>query len=510
MKMFSKPFVSFLSAITGALLVTAVFHYTLWGKETPPNIAVSTAPINRDAKLGTSFAPVIRKAAPSVVNIFSSRLVRQQQMHNPLLDDPMFRQFFGGRVPRSGLDDQPAHPRKEQSLGAGVIVSPNGYILTANHVVEGADEVKVAIADNKAQYTARVIGTDPQTDVAVLKIEASGLPAITLADSEQLEVGDVVLAIGNPFGIGQTVTMGIVSALGRSGLGFNGYENFIQTDAAINQGNSGGALVDAEGRLVGINTAIISRTGGNQGIGFAVPITMARHVMERLISGGKVTRGYLGVSPQDLTAGLAEHFNLPDQNGVLVGDVMPGTPAEKAGIKSGDIILAFNGKPVLDAHSLILAVSQSAPGSLASVKLLRNGQTKTLSVTLGQLPESASAKDGDQDNSDNSSSSTDALDGVTVADVDADVRAELKLPENINGAVVVSVDADSNSAEAALLKGDVILQINDHPVANARDAVKFCRQARAGKIFLKIWRRDGDFAGTRFLSVENPQTDKQK
>ena len=272
MKKVSTLLAGFLSVIAGALLLTAAFHFTLWGKDAPPNITVSTTPVNRDAKLGTSFAPIVKKAAPSVVNIYSTRIIREQPMRNPFQDDPFFRQFFGDQIPQ---DNQP-RTRNELSLGSGVIVSPDGYILTANHVVSGADEIKVAIADNdKKEFTAKIVGTDPQTDVAVLKIEASGLPAITLGDSEQLEVGDVVLAIGNPFGVGQSVTMGIISGLGRHGYGVNGifgYENFIQTDAAINKGNSGGALVDAEGRLIGINTWIATGSGGSEGVGFAVPV----------------------------------------------------------------------------------------------------------------------------------------------------------------------------------------------------------------------------------------------
>jgi serine protease Do len=343
--------------------------------------------------------------------------------------------------------------------------------------------------------------------VAILKIDAKDLSAITLADSDQLEVGDIVLAIGNPFGVGQTVTMGIVSALGRSGLGFNGYEDFIQTDAAINPGNSGGALVDAEGRLVGINTAIISRSGGNQGIGFAVPINIARHIMERLISGGKLTRGYLGVLPQDIDAGLAQEFNLPDQNGALVGDVEPDSPAAKAGIKSGDVLVAFNDKTVSDSANLMLEVSECEPGTSATVKLLRNGQTRTVTVTLGELPADAMQSQNDQNDSNSGNGSTaDALDGVTVADLDQQVRQELKIPSGINGTVVTDVEQDSNSAEAGLMRGDVIVEINRQPVGDADDAVRLCRQAKGDEILLKVWRREGNFAGTRYLSVDNTKT----
>jgi serine protease Do len=502
MKSFIKPFSGFISAIAGALLVVGLFHLTLWGKDSAPNITVSATPVNRDARLGTSFAPIVKKAAPSVVNISSTVIVRDRARQNPLFNDPRFRQFFGNRFPDQG--DESEHSHKAESLGSGVIISPDGYILTANHVVEGADEIEVNVAGSKKNYTAKVIGTDPPTDVAILKIEATGLPAITLADSDLLEVGDVVLAIGNPFGIGQTVTMGIVSALGRSGLaGFNQYQDFIQTDAAINPGNSGGALVDAEGRLVGINTAIISRSGGNQGVGFAVPIDMARRVVERLISGGKVTRGYLGIFPQDITPGLAQQFNLAGQNGALVGDVRPNTPAEKAGIKTGDVIIAFNGKDVSDAHGLQLAVSQSEPGSPATVKLIRDGVQKNFTIALAELPGQPGAGSGGAGGSDSDSSKTDALDGVTVADLDRDARQEFNIPASVSGAVVTDLDQDSNSAEAGLQKGDVIVEINRQPVTDADSAVKLGDQAKGDQILLKIWRRNGDMGGTLYLSVDN-------
>ena len=507
-KSFTKPLSGFVSAIAGALLVVSLFHLTLWAKGVAPNITVSNTPVNRDARLGTSFAPIVKKAAPSVVNISSTVIVRDRQ--NPLLSDPRFRQFFGNRFPNQG--DEPARSHKAESLGSGVIISPDGYILTANHVVEGADEIEVSVAGSKKNYTARVIGTDPPTDVAVLKIDADGLPAITLADSDLLEVGDVVLAIGNPFGIGQTVTMGIVSALGRSGLaGFNQYQDFIQTDAAINPGNSGGALVDAEGRLVGINTAILSRSGGNLGVGFAVPIDMARRVVERLISGGKVTRGYLGVFPQDITPGLAQQFNLTGQNGALVGDVLANTPAEKAGIKAGDVIIAFNGKDVSDAHGLQLAVSQSEPGSPANLKFIRDGVQKNITVALAELPGQRGPRFGEPGGSDSDSSKTDALDGVTVADLDRDTRQELKIPDNLQGAIVTDLDPDSHSAEAGLQKGDIIVQINRQPVTDADSAIKLGDQAKGDQILLKVWRRNGDLGGTLYLSVDNTKREsKQK
>jgi serine protease Do len=485
--------------------VIVFVHFTSWGKETGPAIAVDTTPVNRSASPVTSYAPVIKKAAPSVVNIYSSRTVRQQ---SSLRDDPMFRQFFGDQIP----DDGRGRTQKELGFGSGVIVAPDGYILTANHVVADMDEIKVAIANDKKEYTAKIVGTDPATDVAVLKIDAKDLPAITLADSDQLEVGDVVLAIGNPFGIarqaGQTasVTMGIVSATGRGGLGINGangYENFIQTDAAINEGNSGGALVDAEGRLIGINTAILSPSGGNDGIGFAVPIDMARSVMERLISGGKVTRGYLGVSPQDVTPELAEGFNLPDENGALVGGVMENTPAEKAGIKSGDVIVEVAGKKISNANDLRLLVSQMAPGTKADVKLIRSGHEKNIAVIVAELPQPAQSQDDQKISASDNQTVADALDGVKVVDLDRRWRMRLNIPAGLQGTLVSEVAQDSNADNAGLARGDVIIEVNRQPVQNAAAAVDLCRNAKGGQILLQVWHREGELATTHYLSVDN-------
>ena len=505
MRHFPRLLVGFLSGFAGALVIVAVFHLASWGKRAEPAIKVETTPVNHDAGVGASFAPVVKKAAPSVVNIYSTHIVHIRPMRIPTFVDPFFRQFFDNQFPNNGRE----RTRREQSLGSGVIVSPDGYILTANHMVDGADEIEVAIADNKKEFTARVVGTDPPTDVAVLKIDAKDLPAITLGDSDQLEVGDIVLAIGNPFRVGQTVTMGIVSALGRSGLaGFNQYQNFIQTDAAINPGNSGGALVDAEGRLVGINTAIISSTRGSEGVGFAVPINMARHVMERLIAGGKVTRGDLPILLQDITPGLAKSFDLPDQNGALVSDVFPNTPAEKAGIKPGDVIVGLNGKDITDVNSFQLAVSESAPESSATVKLLHNGRPETVTVTLTELPVEVAPSGNDQKKPGSGNSMIDALAGVKVADLEPEVRRQLGVPPSVRGALVSELEPASNSAEAGLQYGDVIMEIDRQPVSNSSDAVKLGRQARGDQILLKIWRRQGDLAGTCYLSVDNTKIGK--
>ena len=478
MKLISKPVFGLLAVTLAAAVILSVTHLTSWGREGgSPTFNVSSTPVNRDARLGTSFAPIVKKVAPSVVNIYSTRFIKERQLRNPMFNDPIFRQFFGNQLPSQGDDRE--RTRKEQS----------------------------SIANNKKEYTAKVIGKDKATDIAVLKISAANLPAVTLADSAQLEVGDVVLALGNPFGVGQTVTSGIVSALGRSGLGFNGYEDFIQTDAAINPGNSGGALIDVEGRLIGINTAIWSRSGGNQGIGFAVPINLARNVLERLVSGGKVTRGYLGIVPQDIDAELAKQFKLASTSGALIGDVLADAPAAKAGLKSGDVIVAINGKPIEDAHSLQLMISQISPGTAVTVKLIRNSLNKTFTVTLAELPGSEIAT-GDQDNSDGSTGMADALDGVTVADLEPQVREQLRVPASIHGALVTEVGSDSNSADAGLQANDLIVEINRQPVTSAEDAVRLCKAARGEQILVKVWRRAGNFAGTRFLSVDNTKRAK--
>jgi serine protease Do len=337
------------------------------------------------------------------------------------------------------------------------------------------------------------------------------LPAVTLGDSEKLEVGDVVLALGNPFGVGQTVTMGIISAVGRGGFGIAGYENFIQTDAAINVGNSGGALVDAAGRLVGINTAIVSGTGGFMGVGFAVPINMARFVMERLITEGKVNRGYLGISGiQPLSPGLANAFGLPDESGgVLVGGVIRGSGAEKAGIKAGDVIVELNGKKVADPRALQLLVAQTAPGANATLRILRGQRgekpiEKNLTVALGTLPQNPFARSGAGSPDEQDSITDDALSGVEVADLDGRTRRRYEVPDNIKGVLVVNVDPNSNSAEAGLRSGDVLIQIDQKPVQTAKDAEDLSKKAQGDTIRLRIWSRpSGRTGGTRDILVEN-------
>src|SRR5688572_4551073 len=330
-----------------------------------------------------SFAAAAKRAMPAVVNIYTSKETKIQR--HPFMDDPVFRHFFG--------DQFDAQTKKSTNLGSGVIVSDQGYILTNSHVVEAADEIEVALADTR-RAKAHVVGSDPETDLAVLKVDLPKLPSILFGQSEHAHVGDVVLAIGNPFGVGQTVTLGIISALGRSHLGINTFENFIQTDAAINPGNSGGALIDAQGNLIGINTAIYSRTpgGASLGIGFAIPASTARQVMEQIVRHGSVTRGWIGVGVQDMTKEFAESFKLSDTRGALISQVVSGSPAERAGVKPGDILVAVNGNGVKDSASVLNLIAALDPGSQATLRVLRNREPSEVQVTTGRRPKPAAGE----------------------------------------------------------------------------------------------------------------------
>ena len=322
------------------------------------------------------FSTAAQKVMPAVVNIFTSTEIKTPT--HPFMEDPRFRFFFGDE-----LDDI---PRRGSSLGSGVIVSPDGYILTNHHVVEAADQIEVALADGR-KAKGRIIGSDPETDLAVIKIDLPGaIPSITFGHSDQAQVGDIVLAIGNPFGVGQTVTMGIVSALKRNHLGLNTFENFIQTDAAINPGNSGGALVDVNGNLIGINSAIYSPNGGSLGIGFAIPVSTAKKIMEQIIQSGSVTRGWVGVAVQELTPELAESFKLGDTQGVLISEVVRGSPADKAGVRPGDILTMVDNKPLVDSSAMLETISNLAPGKVAMLKLLRNQREVVVPVKVGKRP----------------------------------------------------------------------------------------------------------------------------
>jgi serine protease Do len=441
--------------------------------------------VNRGPLESSSYSGVVKRVAPSIVRIEVQMNTRRVSLNRgedgpqlpPGMNDPLFRQFFGNRLPSA-----PEVP--ENGLGSGVIVSTDGYIVTNNHVVDGAKLVTVVLSDGR-QLQAKVVGRDPQTDIAVVKVSAKDLPAITFASSGKVEVGDRVLAIGNPFGIGETVTTGIVSATSRrAGIGL-AYEDFIQTDAAINPGNSGGALVDVEGRLVGINTAILSRSGGFQGVGLAVPADLVGNVVDNLVAHGKVVRGFLGIGVQDLTPTLADSFGLKINGGALISDVQPGGPGAKAGLKSGDVVTAIDGRPVDSASRLSLAVGETPPGTKLTLDVLRDGRTEQLTATTTSKP-SGDGRGGDGQSA-APADDQGVLNGVGVGDIDAAARRDLNLPERLSGAVITGVDPASASARAGLREGDVILEINRHPVDSAKSAVDLSASATGKKTLVKLW-----------------------
>jgi serine protease Do len=425
---------------------------------------------------GVAIADIAEKAAPSVVNVASSRSVRQVEM--PFSNDPFFRHFFGPGGP------EPEDKRQEHGLGSGVIVSNDGLVLTNNHVIEGADEIKVTTSD-KREFAVKVVGSDKKSDLAVLRLQGDvkGLTPIEIGDSSRLRLGDVVLAIGNPFAVGQTVTMGIVSAKGRANMGIAAYEDFIQTDAAINPGNSGGALVDMEGRLVGINTAILSRTGGSMGIGFAIPTNMAAPIMKALMDHGKVVRGWLGVGIQDIDQELAQAMGLKATKGVLISEVMESGPGSKAGLKSGDVVLKINGEEMQSTGQFRNAVA--AAGSNATVKLdvLRDGKSVTVEAKLGELPEDKNkASRGDV------GSQPGALDGLALEDLNPSMRQKLDVPASVkSGVVVTGIAPGSSASESGLRPGDVIVEVNKAPVADV-GAFKQAYSKAKDRVLLRIVR----------------------
>lgn len=416
------------------------------------NTKISQKSINVLTKIGQAMAEISEAVRPSIVNISTTRTVKIQGQISPFFDDPFFRRFFGDRfnIPKE---------RKTASLGSGVIVTNDGYILTSNHVIQGAEEIKVKLSDER-EFKGKIIGNDSMTDIGIIKIDADNLSAISWGDSSKLRVGETVLAIGSPYGLSQTVTMGIVSAVGRANVGIADYEDFIQTDAAINPGNSGGALVNVKGELVGINTAIFSTSGGYQGIGFAVPTNMAKNVMDSLIDKGKVIRGWLGVTIQPLTPDLAKQFKLKDDKGALIGDVIEKSPAEKAGLLRGDVIIEYEGEKVDEPFQLRNMVANTSPGKKVEIKIIRENKTKTIEVTIGEMPADMQKLSKGEFNN--------LLKGVVVQDLTPEIYDRFSLPEKLSGVIVSNVSADS-SAAMVLMQGDVIMEINREKINNIKD-----------------------------------------
>jgi serine protease Do len=439
--------------------------------------------VSQDSKqllgnLSNALAEVAEVVRPAVVNISTTTTIPAQE--NPfgdMFNDPFFRRFFGDQFNHPGFNRK----QKSSALGSGVIVSDNGYILTNNHVVKGADEIKVVLYD-KREFKGKIVGTDSKTDLAVVKIDAHGLPTVKMGSSSALKTGDIVLAIGNPFGLNQTITMGIVSAVGRSHIGLADFEDFIQTDAAINPGNSGGALVNTNGELVGINTAIFSTSGGYMGIGFAIPSDMATSVMDSIIKHGKVIRGWLGVSIQDLSPDLAKSFNIKEEMGALISGVVDNSPASKAGLKRGDLIIELDGKSVSDATSLRNMVSALAPGTKIDLKIVRNGGQEHITAKLSEFTEKGAIKKTEYKN---------ILNGVTVGDITTILRDKLDIPENLTGVVVTDVASDSPS-RGLLQANDVIQEINRRNIKSVQDYEQVVSKIKEKDgVLLLIYRQGG-------------------
>jgi serine protease Do len=419
---------------------------------------------------------IAQAVTPAIVNIQSTQVMKVQQ--SPFFTDPFFRQLFGDMFPQSRVP--------KRALGSGVIVSPDGYIITNNHVIKNASDIQVMLSD-KRSFKGKVVGADPQTDVAIVKVDAKDLPTVPFGDSSHLRVGDVVMAFGNPFGLNFTVTRGIVSATGRSGLGIETYEDFIQTDAAINPGNSGGALVNVRGQVIGINTAILSTSGGgaggeggSNGIGLAIPANVVKHVMDDIINKGKVTRGYLGVAPQGLTTELARQFKSPDTSGALLGQVEPDSPADKAGLKQGDVIRKINGQTIEGADNLRSMIAGTNPGTAITLGVLRDGKPMDVKVTLGEQPASMAGASGHP-----GKASEGALRGITVQNLTPDVREQLGLQPNIRGVVISELDPSSPAAQAGLQPGDLIESVNRHAVNTVADFDRLAAGAK-GEVLLRV------------------------
>ena len=488
----------FVRSISGiAVGVAMLGGIAVWGSQfvaashASNQSAVAATPIALAGPPAQGFTEVAKAVTPAVVNITTVVVEKMSEGRNgqDSLRDRM-EEFFRGPNgpfgPRSRGPQGPSEPRGHRGggQGSGVIVSPDGYILTNNHVIDSAREVTVTLPD-KREFPGKIVGTDPKTDLAVVKIDGENLPAVRWGDASKLQVGEYVLAVGNPFGLNSTVTLGIVSALGRGRMGITQYEDFIQTDAAINPGNSGGALVNTQGELVGINTAIFSQSGGYQGVGFAVPTSMSRPIYDSLVKHGKVVRGYLGIGIQDLNQDLAKSFGITNGRGALVSEVRDESPADHAGLKQGDVIISYQDSPIEDAVALQRMVTKTTVGVKVSIKVMRDGQEKAVTVTIAEQPgdpKIAKTETGEKDY---------AFAGVAVQDLDRDTAKELGIQGKAQGVVVTGVEPDSGAEKAGLMPGDVIREINRQPVKSVKDFEKVSTAVKKGENVLMLINRRG-------------------
>ena len=461
--------------------------------------AAQTSAVSHSASIAggrDSYADVVKTVAPAVVTIQVEGRARVSPTQFDGDDEEMLRRFFGDRFGQGQGPRQMPRTQKQHGLGSGVVVTQDGYILTNNHVIDSADDIRVEFNDGRS-FKAKLVGADKPSDLALLKIEQTGLPTLPLGNSDAVQVGDVVLAVGNPLGIGQTVTMGIVSAKGRStGSGDGSYEDFLQTDAPINHGNSGGALVNTKGELVGINSQIVSQSDGNIGIGFAIPANMARHVMDALKTDGRVHRSQLGVTVQPVTSEMAESLGLKEVGGAIVSSVAPGSAAEKAGVKRGDVIKSFNGQPIHDFNALRIRVADSEPGSNASVVVVRDGSEKTINVKLDEAAVSREARERSEGGSDDKA----AL-GVAVAPLSPELASRAGLGKDAHGVLVRNVDPDGRAADAGIQAGDIILEVNRQPVQSVDDLRAAVRKAAEKPTLLLVRRSAGDDSRDVFVTV---------